>query len=111
MLMKPKKYSYSDARNMQGGGQQQRPSWYKPRDDMDKRRSCANGGSADHHVADCTTYKPGMKSLGYAPDEEDMSQTEENEFYSGLIIKIDARCFFCNQEPFLGRIVRYFGRL
>ena len=41
---------------------------------MDKRRSCANCGSADHYVADCTTYKQGMKSLGYAPDEEDMSQ-------------------------------------
>ena len=65
---------------------------------MDKRRSCANCGSADHHVADCTTYKQGMKSLGYAPDEEDMSQMEEHEYYSGLIIKIGARCFFCNQE-------------
>ena len=39
-----------------------------------------------------------MKSLEYAPDEEDMSQTEEHEFYSGLIIKIGARCLFCNQE-------------
>ena len=39
-----------------------------------------------------------MKSLGYAPDEEDMSQMEEHEYYSGLIIKIGARCFFCNQE-------------
>ena len=42
-----------------------------------------------------------MKSLVYAPNEEDMSQTEERDFYSGLIIKIgkiDARCFFCNQE-------------
>ena len=98
MLMKPKKYSYSDNRNTQGGSQPQRSSWYKPRDDMDKRRSCANCGSADHHVADCTTYKQGMKSLGYAPDVEDMSQMEEHEFYSGLIIKIGARCFFCNQE-------------
>ena len=98
MLMKPKKYSYSGNRNTQGGSQPQRSLWYKPRDDMDKRRSCANCGSADHHVADCTTYKQGMKSLGYAPDEEDMSQMEEHEFYSGLIIKISARCFFCNQE-------------
>ena len=98
MLMKPKKYSYSDNRNTQGGSQPQRSSWYKPRDDMDKRRSCANCGSVDHHVADCTTYKQGMKSLGYAPDEEDMSQMEEHEYYSGLIIKIGARCFFCNQE-------------
>ena len=64
---------------MQGGGQQQRSSWYKPRGDMDKRRSSAKCGSADHHVADCTTYKQGMKSLGYAPDEENMSQTVENE--------------------------------
>ena len=98
MLMKPKKYSYSHNKNTQGGSQPQRSSWYKPRDGMDKRRSCGNCGSADHHVADCTTYKQGMKSLGYAPDEEDMSQMEEHEFYSGLIIKIGARCFFCNQE-------------
>ena len=64
MLMKPKKHSYSENRNTQGGGQPQRSSWYKPRDDMDKRRSSANCGSADHHVGDCTTYKQGMKSLG-----------------------------------------------
>ena len=44
------------------------------------------------------TYKQGMKSLGYAPDEEDMSQMEEHEFYSGLILKLGARCFFCNLE-------------
>ena len=87
MLMKPKKYSYSENRNTQGVSQPQRSSWYKPRDDMDERRSCANCGSADHHVADCTTYKQGMKSLGYAPDEGDMSQVEEHEYYSGLIIK------------------------
>ena len=110
MLMKPKKYSYSDNRNMQGGSQPQRSSWYKPRDDMDKRRSCANCGSADQHVADCTTYKQGMKSLGYASDEEDMSQMEEHEFYSGLIIKIGARCFFCNQEGHFRWTVHYFGK-
>ena len=73
MLMKPKKYPYSEGRNMQGGSQPQRSSWYKPRDDMDKRRSCANCRSADDHVEDCTTYKPATKSLKYAPDEEDMS--------------------------------------
>ena len=98
MFMKPKKYSYSEGRNMQGGSQPQRSSWYKPRDDMDKRRSCANCGSAEYHVADCTTYIQDMKSLGYTPEEEDMNQTEEHEFYSDLIIKIGARCFFCNQE-------------
>ena len=90
MLMKSKKYSFLENRNMQGGSQQS--SLYKPRDDMDKQRSCANCGSADHHVADCTTYKQGMKSLGYAPEDK------RHKFYSGLIIKTVARCFFCNQE-------------
>ena len=42
-----------------------------------------------------------MKSLGYAPDEEDMSPMEEHEYCSGLIIKIGAGCFFCNQEGHL----------
>ena len=100
MLMKPKKYQHSEARNMQGRSQPQRLSWYKPRVDMDKRRSCENCGSTDHHVADCTTYKQGMKSLGYAPEEKHMIQTEEHEFYNGLIIKIGARCFFCNREGY-----------
>ena len=45
-----------------------------------------------------TQHTNGMKSLGYAPDEEDMSQMEEHEYYSGLIIRIGARCFFSNQE-------------
>ena len=49
-------------------------------------------------MADCTTYKQGMKILEYAPDEEDMSQTEKHEFYSDSIIKIGARCFSCKQE-------------
>ena len=38
MLMKPKKYSYSEGGNMQGGSQPQVSSWYKPRDDMEKCR-------------------------------------------------------------------------
>ena len=97
MLMTPKKYSYSEGRNMQRGNQPQGSSWCKPRDDMDKRRSCASCGSADHHIADCTTYKQSMKSLIYAPDEKEISQTKEHEFYSELIIKIGAWCFFCNQ--------------
>ena len=63
---------------------------------MDRCMSCANCGSMDHHVADCTTYKQGMKNLRYAPEEEDMNQTEEHQLYRGLIIKIGAR-FFCNQ--------------
>ena len=30
-------------------------NWYKPRNDMDKRRSCANRSSTDHQVSACTT--------------------------------------------------------
>ena len=68
---------------------------------MNKRRSCANCGSADYHIANCTLVKQGIKSLGYTPDEDDMNQREEHELYSGLIIKIVARCFFRNEEgPF-----------
>ena len=80
---------------------------------MDKRRSCANCGSADHHVVDCTTYKQGIKSLGLAPDEEDMSQTEEHEICSDLIIKIGAKCFFLQPRgPFQDGLwtVYSFGR-
>ena len=80
--MKPKKYSFSESRNMRGGSQLQRLAWYKPRYNMDKRRSCANCGSVDHHEADCTTYKQGVKRV------------LQHEFYSGLIIKIGASSFF-----------------
>ena len=44
-----------------------------------------------------------------APDEEDMSQMEEHEYYNGLIIKIGARCFFCNQEGHFRMIVLVLG--
>ena len=98
MLMKPENSSFLDNQNLQAGSQQQRSTWYKPRDDMDKRRSCANFESANHHVADCTSYKQGMKSLHYAPDEDNTDRMEEHEFYSGLIIKVSARYFFCSQE-------------
>ena len=74
---------------------------------MDKLKSYANCGSADHQVADCTIYKQSMKSLGYAPDEEDMSQTEEHEFYSGLIIKIGARCCFATKRAITGWTVTF----
>ena len=93
-INEPKKYSYSEGRNLQGGSQAQRSSRYKLRDDMDKRRFCANCGSADHHVAHCTTYKQGMKNLGYAPEEEDMNHTEEREFYSEGHFRMDFPLFW-----------------
>ena len=96
--MKPKNHPYSEGRNMHEASQPQRSSLYKPRDEMNKRRSFLNCGSADHHVADCTTYKQGMKSQGYAPDGEDMSQTEEYAQSASSVIKraisvCTVRCF------------------
>ena len=32
-----------------------------------------------------------MKILGYLPDEDEMNQTEEHEFFCGSIIKTDAK--------------------
>ena len=32
---------------------------------MDKRRSCANFGSMEHHVSACSTYKQNLKAIGY----------------------------------------------
>ena len=46
---------------------------YKPRDDMDKRSSCAKWGSLDHHVSAYSTYEPDMKTIGYLLDDVDAS--------------------------------------
>ena len=62
------------------------------------KRSCAIYGSADFHVADCTSYKQRIKILGYTTDGDDVNQMDGHEIYSGLIIKIGARYFFCIQE-------------
>ena len=38
ILTKPTKYSSSENKNLQGGSQQQRSTWYKSRDIMEKRK-------------------------------------------------------------------------
>ena len=73
-------------------------SWYKPRDDMDKRRSCANCGSMDHHVSACSAYKQNMKAIGYFLDDVDPTDEDYEECVRGLIKKYGPRCFFCNLE-------------
>ena len=73
--------------------------WFKPRDDMDKRRSCANCGSLDHHVPACFTYnKQNMKAIGYFPDDVDATDEDHEENGRGFIMKYGPRCFFCNLE-------------
>ena len=73
-------------------------NWYKPRDDMDKRRSCANCSSTDHHVSACPTYKQGMKAIGFSLEDEDASEVDHEDLMRGVIAKFGPRCFFCNLE-------------
>ena len=65
---------------------------------MDKRRSCANCGSMDHHVSACSAYKQNMKSIGYFLEDVDATDEDHEEYVRGLIMKYGPRCFFCNLE-------------
>ena len=52
---------YSNYGNYSGTNTSANSSWYRPRDNMDKRKSCANCGSMDHHVSACSNHKQNMK--------------------------------------------------
>ena len=65
---------------------------------MDKRRSCANCSSTDHHVSACSAYKQGMKAIEFSLEEEDASEVEHEDFMRGLFAKFGPRCFFGNLE-------------
>ena len=80
--------------NFNNGPSNQGNNWYKPRDDMDKRRSCANCSLTDHHVSACPTYKQGNKAIGFSLEDEDASEVDHEDFMRGA--KFGPRCFFCN---------------
>ena len=84
--------------NFNNGPANQGNNWYKPRDDMDKRRSCANCSSTDHHVSACPTFKQSMKAIGFSLEDEDASEVDHENFMRGVIAKFGPRCFFCNLE-------------
>ena len=65
---------------------------------MDKRSSCNNCSSTDHHVSACPTYKQGMKAIDFSLEDEDASERDHEDFLSGVIAKFGPRCFFCNLE-------------
>ena len=73
-------------------------NWYKPIDDMDKSRSCANCSSTDHHLSACPTYKQGMKALGFSLEDKDASEVDHEDFMRGVIAKFGPMCFFCNLQ-------------
>ena len=84
--------------NFNNGPAKQGNNWYKPREDKDKRRSCANCSSTDHQVSACPTYKQGMKAMGFSLEDEDASEVDHEDFIRGVIAKLGPRCFFCNLE-------------
>ena len=65
--------------NFNNGPANQGNNWYKTRDDMDKRRSCANCSSTDHDVSACPTYKQGMKAIGFSLEDEDASEVDHED--------------------------------
>ena len=101
LLLKPPSrsgYYKNNYGNFNNGPANQENNWYKPRDDMDKIRSCANCSSTDHHVSACPTYKQGMKAIGFNLEDEDALVVNHEVFMRGLFAKFDPRCFFCNLE-------------
>ena len=100
LLLKPSSrsgYYKNNYGNFNHGPANQGNNWYKPRDDIDKRRSCAKCSSTDHHVSACITYKQGMKAIGFSLEDEDASEVNHEDFMRGLIAQ-GSRCFFCNLE-------------
>ena len=65
---------------------------------MDKRRSCANCSSTDHHVSACPNSKQGLKAIGFSLEDEDASEADHEDFMRGAIAKFRPRRFFCNLE-------------
>ena len=84
--------------NFNNGPANQGNNWYKPRDDMDKRHSCANCSSTEHHVSACPNYKQGMKAIGFSLEDEDASEVDHEDFMREVIAKFGPKCFFCNLE-------------
>ena len=46
----------------------------------------------------CSTYKHGMKTIGFSLEDEDAREVDHNDFMRVVIAKIGPRCFFCNLE-------------
>ena len=60
---------------------------------MDKRRSCANCSSTDHHVSACPAYKQGMKAIGFSLEDEDASELDHEDFMRGSNCEIRPEVF------------------
>ena len=100
-LLKPPSrsgYYKNNYGNVNNGPANQGNNWFKPKDDMDKRRSSAKCSSTDHHVSACPNYKQGMREIGFSLEDENASEVDHEDFMRGVIAKFGSRCFFCNLE-------------
>ena len=99
LLIKPRAQNrYNNYDNYNGTNTGANSSWYRPRDDMDKRRSIANWGSMDYHVSACSAHKKNMKAIGHFLDDVDATDEDHEEYVRGLIMKYGPRCLFCYLE-------------
>ena len=64
LLIKPRAPNRYSNVNYSGTNTGANFSWYKTRENMDKRRSYTNCRSMDYHVFVCSTYKQSMKAIG-----------------------------------------------
>ena len=79
LLLKPTSrsgYYKNNYGNFNNGPANHVSNWYKPRDDMDRRHSCAYCSSTDHHVSACPTYKQGMKAIGFCLEDDDALEVD-----------------------------------
>ena len=95
MLKPPSRSGYykNNYGNFNTGPANQGNNWYKPRDDIDKRRCCANFSSTDHNVSVCPTYKQGMKAIGFSLEDEDASEVDHEDFMRRVITKFRPKVF------------------
>ena len=84
--------------NFNNGPANQCNNWCKPRDDIDKMRSCADCSFADHHVSECVNLKQGVKAIGFSLEGQDASDINHQDFMRGVIANFGPRFFFCNLE-------------
>ena len=95
LLQKPPSrsgYYKNNYGNFSNGSRNQGNNWYKPRDDMDKRRSCANRSSTETGPK----CKQGLKAIGFSLEDEDASEVDHEDFMRRVNAKFGPRCFFCN---------------
>ena len=90
LLIKPRAQNrYNNYGNYSGMNTSTISGWYKPLDDLYKRRPCINCGSLDHHMSACSTYKQNMKAINYFLDNVDATDEDHEEYVRGLIMKYE----------------------